>query len=147
MQMFIVWYPGEFSRLYNLHPWYWNSLLYGLISSGENLVHFLQLMPLPIFQYFVPPGTRHCWVGTGSMGWEVCPTLLHMTSSGCWTPDLLILVPTLYPLGNMFPFPIPCYSLPIWFKDITDKWMATFTDWGYRDWRGVLVFHSGIFVC
>ena len=25
----------EFGRLHNLHPWYWNSLLYGLISSGE----------------------------------------------------------------------------------------------------------------
>ena len=34
--------PIEFSRLYNLIPWYWNSLLYGLISSGENsaLVYF-----------------------------------------------------------------------------------------------------------
>ena len=31
MQIFIVRYSREFSRLYNLHPWYWNSLLYGLI--------------------------------------------------------------------------------------------------------------------
>ena len=36
---------AEFSRLHNLHPWYRNSLLYGLISSGENSAHFLQLMP------------------------------------------------------------------------------------------------------
>ena len=43
MCMFIVWYPLEFSRLRNLHPWYWNSLLYGLIYSGENSAHFLQL--------------------------------------------------------------------------------------------------------
>ena len=28
--------PVEFSRLCNLHPWYWNSLLFSLISSGEN---------------------------------------------------------------------------------------------------------------
>ena len=45
MCVFIVWYPHEFSRLHNLHPRYWNSLLYSLISSGENSAHFLQLMP------------------------------------------------------------------------------------------------------
>ena len=34
--------PIEFSRLYNLRPWYWNSFLYSLISSGENsaFAHF-----------------------------------------------------------------------------------------------------------
>ena len=47
-----VWNPHEFSRLYNLHPWYWNSLLYGLISSGENSANFLQLMPFTIFHFF-----------------------------------------------------------------------------------------------
>ena len=41
----------EFSRLYNLHPWYWNAVLYGLISSGENSTHFLKLMPFTIFQF------------------------------------------------------------------------------------------------
>ena len=46
--MFIVWCPIEFSRLHNLHPWYWNSLLYCLISCGENSVHFLQLMPFTV---------------------------------------------------------------------------------------------------
>ena len=46
-----VWYPHEFSRLHNLHPMYWNSLLYGLISSGENSAHFLQLMPFTILQF------------------------------------------------------------------------------------------------
>ena len=27
---------------YNLHPWYWNTIFYGLISSGENsaFVHY-----------------------------------------------------------------------------------------------------------
>ena len=64
---FIVWNPREFSRLYNLHPWYWNSLLYGLISSGENSAHFLQPMPFKIFPIFVPPGTHHCWVDRGGM--------------------------------------------------------------------------------
>ena len=43
---------------YNLHPWYWNSLLFCLISSGENLAHFLQLMAFTIFHFFVPPGTH-----------------------------------------------------------------------------------------
>ena len=42
MCMFIVWYPLEFSRLHNLHLWYWNSLLQSLISSGEDstFAHF-----------------------------------------------------------------------------------------------------------
>ena len=47
--MLIIWNPREFSRLYNLHSWYWNSLLWGLISSEENSAHFLQLMPFAIF--------------------------------------------------------------------------------------------------
>ena len=38
------------------------------------------------------------------MEWEVCPTLLHMTSSGNRTPDLLILSPTPYQLGHMLIF-------------------------------------------
>ena len=40
--LFIVWYRLEFSRLHNLHPLLWNSLLYNLISSGENsaFAHF-----------------------------------------------------------------------------------------------------------
>ena len=46
--MFIVGYSFEFSRLHNLHPWYWNSHLYRLISSGENSSHFLQLLPFTI---------------------------------------------------------------------------------------------------
>ena len=83
--MFIVWYLRVFSRLPNLHPWYWNSLLYGLIYSGENSGHFLQLIPFIIFPIFVPPGTHHCLVDRGSMIWEACPTPVprpvHMASS------------------------------------------------------------------
>ena len=30
---------------------------------------------------FRPPGTHCCWVGRGSMKWQVCQILLHMTSS------------------------------------------------------------------
>ena len=51
MCMFIVWYSSQVSRLHNLHPWYWNSLLYCLISSWERSVHFLQLMPFTILQF------------------------------------------------------------------------------------------------
>ena len=93
-------YPREFSRLYNVHPWYWNSLLYGLIS-GENSAHFLQLMPLIIFQFFVPPG--HCWVGRGSMECEVCPTFLHMISNGKQIPDPLILSSNALPTSPQAP--------------------------------------------
>ena len=42
LYMFIVQISCEFSRLYNLYPWYWNTLFYSLISSGKNsaFVHF-----------------------------------------------------------------------------------------------------------
>ena len=89
--MFIVWNPREFCRLYNVYPWYCNSLLCSLIYSGENSGHFLQLIPFTIFHLFVPPGTHYCWVGRGSMEWEVCLTLQQMTSSGNQTSDLLFL--------------------------------------------------------
>ena len=48
------------------------TLSYSLISSGENSVHFLQLMPFTIFPIskFVPPGTHHCGVDRGGMVWE-----------------------------------------------------------------------------
>ena len=32
--MFIVWNPHEFSRLYNLHPWYWNALIWSHLLCG-----------------------------------------------------------------------------------------------------------------
>ena len=35
-------------RLHNLHPWYWKTHLYGLISRGEDSVYFLQLLPFTI---------------------------------------------------------------------------------------------------
>ena len=65
--------------------------------------------------FFIPPGTYHCWVTWGSMEWEVCPTFLHMTSSGNWTPDILILSPTPYPLGHMLPLSArPLASINSW---------------------------------
>ena len=40
--------PRSISRLYNLHPWYWNTFFCSLISSGDNsaFVHMLQLQPI-----------------------------------------------------------------------------------------------------
>ena len=42
IQCNIYVYNIEFSRLHNLHHWYWNSLLYSLISSSKTsaFVHF-----------------------------------------------------------------------------------------------------------
>ena len=100
--VYIVWYPREFSRLHNLHRWYWNSLslLYGLISSHEKSAHFLQLMPFTILQLpFHQVPTTAGW--TEAVWNEICPTLLHMTSSGNRTLDLLILSPVPYPLGHI----------------------------------------------
>ena len=87
--MFIVLISpsAEFSRLHNLHPWYRNSLLYGLISSGENSAHFLQLITyhntishFTILHFFVPPGTHHCWVDRGVWYERFCPTPLHTSN-------------------------------------------------------------------
>ena len=41
------------------------------ISRGENSAH----------QLLISPGTHYCWVDRGTMGWEVCPTLPHMSNS------------------------------------------------------------------
>ena len=43
----------------------------------------------PLRHHFCPPGTHHCWMGRGSMEWEVCPRLLYMKSNGNQTPDPL----------------------------------------------------------
>ena len=41
------------------------------ISLGENSAH----------QLLISPGTLYCRVDRGTMGWEVCPTLLHLIIS------------------------------------------------------------------
>ena len=41
------------------------------ISRVDNLAH----------QLLISSGTHDCWVDRGTMGWEVCPTLLHMRKS------------------------------------------------------------------
>ena len=67
-----------------------NSCLYNIISSEENSAHFLQANAINNFPIFHSTKYPYCCVGRGSMGWEVCPTLLHMTNSGNWTPDLIL---------------------------------------------------------
>ena len=57
----------------------------------------LQLLIQP---WICAPGSHYGWVDRGSVGYEVCPTLLHIASNGNRTPDLLILSPTPYPLGH-----------------------------------------------
>ena len=60
-------------------------------------------LQLSIQPWICAPGTHYGWVDRGSVVYEVCPTLLHMASTGNRTPDLLILSPTPYPLGHMLP--------------------------------------------
>ena len=64
--------------------------IYGLISSGI-ILSICAANTIHNFRFFIPPGTYQCRVGRGSMECEVSPTLLHMTSNGNKTPDLLIL--------------------------------------------------------
>ena len=47
---------------------------------------------------------HRCWVNRSSMKWELSLTLLHMTSSGNWIPDLLISNPMHCPLSHMLPW-------------------------------------------
>ena len=77
---------------------------YSLISSGKNSAfgNFAAAAAnhynLAFLFHQVP---YHCWVRRGSVDWEVCPTLLNMTSNFNRTQDFLILSPTPYQLGHM----------------------------------------------
>ena len=75
-------------------PWYRNtqSHLQGRIQRTHDTS--MQTERVTRMLSFIPPRTHHYWVGRGRMEWEVCLTLLHVTSGGNWTPDLLILSPT-----------------------------------------------------
>ena len=72
-----------FFRLYL--PWQW---------AHSSLQLLIQL-------WFCAPGTHYGLVDRGSVEYKVCPTLVHMASTGNQTSDLLILSPTPNPLGNM----------------------------------------------
>ena len=58
----------------------------------------LQLLIQP---WLCEPGTHYGWVNQGSVEYKVCPTLVHMASTGNRNPDLLILSPMPCPLGHM----------------------------------------------
>ena len=60
----------------------------------------LQLLIQPLI---CAPGTHYGWVDRGSVEYEAYPTLLHMASTGNWTPGFLILRLAPYPLGHMLP--------------------------------------------
>ena len=47
-------------------------------------------LQLSIQPWICARGTHYGWVDRGSVEYEVCPTLLHMASTGNRTPDLLI---------------------------------------------------------
>ena len=84
MDSFIVWIPVS-SVDFTIYTPSIETLSYGLISTGENSTHFLQLMPFTIFPVFIPPGTHHCWVDRGGMVWEVLAnTSTHELTSVIW---------------------------------------------------------------
>ena len=58
-------------------------------------------LQLSIQPWICAPGTHYRSVDRGSVEYEVCPTILHMASTGIRTRDLLILSPTPNPLGHM----------------------------------------------
>ena len=60
----------------------------------------LQLLIQP---WICVPGTHYGWVDRGSVEYEAYPSPLHMANTGNRTPDLLMLSPMPYPLGDMFP--------------------------------------------
>ena len=60
----------------------------------------LQLLSQP---WICAQATHYGWVDRGSAEYEVCPTLLHIVSTGNRTPYLLILSPTPYPFDHMLP--------------------------------------------
>ena len=84
-------------------------------SPDSMTTHVQQTLPFPwqggsqcSLQLLIQPwiyatGTHYSWVDRGSVEYKICPTLLHMASTGNRTPDLLILSPTPYPLGHMLP--------------------------------------------
>ena len=44
---------------------YRNPLVHSLIPPVEDTAHILQMKPFKQYQFFVPDGTRECWVDRG----------------------------------------------------------------------------------
>ena len=116
MCVFIVWYP-LFSADHNLHPWYWNSLLYSLISSGENsaFVHFAT----DIAGYQVPTTAgwteaawyerlvRHLYTWPAVRLQHQSPIRVLTSTNHCSTS---VIWRELLPLNHVLPY-LPCESL------------------------------------
>ena len=81
--MFIVHMFQGLSGLHILHPWYWNTLFYGLISLGDfsTCVFSSNYSQSLHHSFLIPPSTHQCCVGRTTIEWEVCLNLLHTTSS------------------------------------------------------------------
>ena len=103
--------PMSSPRLHNLHPWYWNSLLDSLLSSGENsaFAHFAAAIENHYnlaFSFHQVPG--YCWVdrglpNTSTHGWSKTRAPVthpstnrarHCLTSVTWCVNLL-------PLGHV----------------------------------------------
>ena len=88
-----------FNGLYELHI----KIKYLFRVQTSTTTHVLQALPHPwqggcqcslqlLIQPCICAPDTHCsWVHRGSVGYKVCPTLLHMTSTGNRTLYLLIL--------------------------------------------------------
>ena len=89
---------------------------------------------------FAPSGTHYCRVDRGNMEWDICLTLLHISSSGNWTPDLVIFNPTPCPLGHMLWSTCLAFwgvQKYFWFKgNLGQKYYAPqiWPDWGSNSW-------------
>ena len=60
-------------------PLVWElSLIRSHLPCLLSAFNFLQLMPFITPQFSFHQVPHHCWVGRGSMEWEVCPTLLYL---------------------------------------------------------------------
>ena len=102
--------------LYKLHPWYCNTLSYGLISFWEKFSAFssalVNLYNSALFcSTFLLGGQRQHAMK------NLPDTSTYMTSSGNQIPDLLILSSVSYPLGHMFPF----FKLKVLYKICYNK--------------------------
>ena len=83
-------------------PWYRTHTTCTIsFPLGEYSPFIIQSIQAAWATHFRPSCTNHCWVGRGSMAWEVCLLPLHMTNSGNQTPDLMILSPMPRLLGRM----------------------------------------------
>ena len=87
----------------------WSHLLWGEFSafSTANAIHYSQ--------FFVPPGTHHCWVDRDGMRWEACSTSLHMAGS-------MTLAPVIHPSTNRVRH---CLTSVIWRELVTTRPCAT----------------------